>query len=173
MMMSLPLPYEAITDQLSKDDKIFVFFCASGPFLCGYGGLDGCNRLTKKLKDDGFNVVYTNLCAGGPCNRRLLRQVAQNPKCDQADTVIISGCDGFLHNAKAVFTGKKIVKAFTNTYGNMNVNMATFKITLVNPYMPALQELGIDDFPAEGGLPFEKITEAYLQKYKIEKYPPW
>ncbi len=171
MFVSLPLPYEEIKKQLSPEERIGIIFCNAGARLSGYAGMEGAQRLAEKLKKDGFNIVYVTIC-GNPCNMDLVRQIARNPVWNNVDTIIVSGCNSFYINAKKVFSDKKIVKAFTETYGNATAHLKSNTIVIVNPYLPALKELGIEEVPPEG-LPFQKLLEAYMNKYKVERYPPW
>lgn len=175
MYITLPLPYEEIKKQLSKDAKVAVIFCSAGARICAYGGPEGAERLATKLAADGYNIVNATIC-GNPCNRGLVEQIARNPVyAGDVDTIIISGCAGFHLNAMAVFPNKKVIKAFIDTYGNAMVHMGTNTVTIVNPYMPALRDIGITEVPAEG-LPFAKLLEAYRAKYpeyNLEAYPPW
>ena len=175
MYITLPLPYEEIKKQLSPADKIGIVFCNAGARICGYGGSEGAERLTEKLMKDGFNVVNTTI-SGNPCNKGLVQQLAKNPIYeDDVDTIVIAGCAGFHVNATSVFPDKKVIKTFTDTYGNAMVHMNTNTIIIIDPYMPALRDLGITEFPSEG-LPFSKLLEAYRAKYPeydLEQYPSW
>ena len=171
MIITLPVPYEDLKKKLSGSGSIGIIFCNSGARISGYGGLEGARRLAEKLERDGYRVAYATIC-GSPCNLKLLKQVAGNPVWRSIDTIVVSGCDSFYINAERVFRGKKIVKAYTDTYGNALVSLRSNEILITNPNPKAMEKLGLS-IESEDAIPFNKLLDAYKKKYNMEVYPPW
>ncbi|NLX47904.1 MAG: hypothetical protein GXY70_07040 [Euryarchaeota archaeon] len=86
--LSEPLPYEKITENLSKDDKIALISCNSCVRFCNSGGVKHMNDLASKLRADGYTVTDV-IPTVGLCVHDYVR----NARVSEGITaVIVSAC---------------------------------------------------------------------------------
>jgi hypothetical protein len=103
-------PYGIIKGMLRKWKKTGVISCNSCARACETGGKDKMEELAKRLKNDGFDIVQTDLIPMA-CNIDLVKK----PKYDVNDLVILA-CDAAVFTFQTLFPSKKIVSAL-NTIG--------------------------------------------------------
>lgn len=110
MIVTKKKPYKEIIKDLNKKDKIGVISCNQCARFCNTGGISAMNKLVKKLKKDGYNVVDQDLI-GAPC------MVSQLNKSQlHGNTQILLACDSGDYNVKKIFPKHKIISG-TYTVG--------------------------------------------------------
>jgi hypothetical protein len=103
-------PYGIIKGRLRKWKKIGIIACNSCARACETGGRDRMEEIAKRLKEDGFEVVQTDLIPMA-CNVDLVKR----PDYEASDLVILA-CDAAVFTFQTVFPSKKIISA-NNTIG--------------------------------------------------------
>lgn len=110
MIITESKPYGVLRSQLDKKDKIGLVTCNTCARMCETGGEDQMEKLAQRLKEDGFNVVDTDVISVA-CN---LEQV-KKPEY-KGNTLIVLACEAGSYTLKRLFPKKKIIDA-TNTVG--------------------------------------------------------
>ncbi len=110
MVITESRPYGVIKAQLKKSDKIGIVTCNTCTRVCETGGEKEMNELAKRLKEDGFNVVDTDVIPVA-CNI----DQARKPKYE-GDILIVLACEAGAYSLKKLFPNKKIIDA-VNTIG--------------------------------------------------------
>lgn len=105
MIITKEKPYEEVKAQLNKDDKVGIVACNMCARICKTGGKDGMERLRKRLEEDGFKVVDTDLI-GTPCVFEQLEATQL-----RGDVTLVLACEGGLHILKKIFPNKKLILA--------------------------------------------------------------
>jgi len=108
-------PYEMIKPQLKKSDKIGIILCGICPIICGIG-MNDMTKISKKLKEDGFNVVDMTVSADMCYFPNILKH-----KDLKGNVAIILGCEAAVYNVGKLFPKRKVLSAMT-TFG-----LASFK----------------------------------------------
>lgn len=86
--LSEQLPYEKITENLKKNDKIAMICCNSCVRFCGSGGLQYMNDLASKLRADGYTV--TDII---PTTALCVHDYVRNARVSDGITaVVVSAC---------------------------------------------------------------------------------
>ncbi len=98
-------PYGLIKSQLNKKDKIGIVSCNSCPRICETGGKEEMEKLAKRLKENGFDVVDMDLI-GRACDFDLLKKDELN-----GTSTIVLSCDAGIYNLKKLFPKRKIIGA--------------------------------------------------------------
>jgi len=96
-------PYGLIKSELNKKDNIGIVACNSCARMCETGGKEAMDKLALKLKQDGFNVVDTDLI-GIACDFDQLKEDEL-----QGDVTIVLACDAGVYNLKKLFPKRKII----------------------------------------------------------------
>ena len=95
---------------LNKAKRTGIVACDSCSTACDTGGRKKLDEITGQLKEDGYDVVYTDLFPM-PCNV----ESAQISDFD-VDEVLILACDAAVNTFQMLFPSKKII-AGLNTIG--------------------------------------------------------
>jgi hypothetical protein len=90
---------------LKKWKKIGIVSCNSCARACETGGKERMDELSARLKQDGFNVVDTELLPMA-CNI----DAAKRPNY-QADYLVVLGCDSAVCTLQSLFPNKVVVTA--------------------------------------------------------------
>ncbi|OEU64269.1 MAG: hypothetical protein BA867_03080 [Desulfobacterales bacterium S5133MH16] len=106
MIFTKKLPYESITNELSKDDTISIISCNNCVRIAGTGGGKTMKEVALRLKGDGYNVKDGFLITKA-CPQPYMGIVRLNPL---VDTLILLACNAGCSTAKRVFPGMKIVR---------------------------------------------------------------
>lgn len=102
-----PKPYGMIKPQLRKSDKINVILCGNCPIMCGVE-ISDIAKLSKKMREDGFNVVDTTICADMCYFPYVLEH-----KDLKGDTIVAVGCEAAVYNLKRLFPKRRVIQALT------------------------------------------------------------
>jgi hypothetical protein len=102
MIVTKSKSYNWIKFQLKKTDKIGIISCNACARMCGTGGEKVMERLAKKLKKDGFNIVDKDLI-GTPCNYDQLHKNQLH-----GNVQLVLACDAGVYNLKKIFPKNKI-----------------------------------------------------------------
>ena len=103
-------PYGIIKGMLRKWKKIGIVSCNSCARACETGGVKKMQELAARLKEDGYDVISTDLIPMA-CNLDLV----QKPNYD-ADVLVVLACDSGVYTYESLFPTKRIVPAL-NTVG--------------------------------------------------------
>ena len=106
MVLTESLPYEAITEQLSKDDRISIVSCNNCVRVAGTGGEQKMKELASRLREDGYRVEDGFLITKA-CPQPYMGAVQLGPR---VDTVVVLACYAGWSNAKRRFPGLKVVR---------------------------------------------------------------
>ncbi len=110
MIITSSKPYGVIKGMLKKWKKTGIVSCNSCARACETGGRKKMEELAERLKNDGFEVVDTDLVPMA-CDIDLVKR----PEYD-GDVLVILGCDAGVFTYQTLFPAKKIVPAL-NTIG--------------------------------------------------------
>lgn len=116
-------PYGLIKSQLKKGEKIGIVACCGCARICETGGKEKMDELAERLKNDGFQVVDTDLI-GLACD---LDQVKK--ETFGGDVIIVLACDAGVYAVQSLTKGKRIIPALTTT--GLGVRDKEGNITLV------------------------------------------
>ena len=105
MIVTKAKPYSEIKKQLKKSDKIGVISCNVCARLCRTGGKKPMEKLAKRIKKDGFDVVDMDLI-GAPCDFSQLQKSQLH-----GNVQIVLACDAGVYNLKKLFPKHKIIAA--------------------------------------------------------------
>ncbi|MBN2094719.1 MAG: hypothetical protein JW727_01605 [Candidatus Aenigmarchaeota archaeon] len=103
-------PFDTITDELGKDDRICVVSCNTCARKCETGGKEGMEAISFKLQQEGYNIVCQAL-VGMPCGIKHLGEVMLG-----GDVAVVLGCDASIHALRKLYPDIKIIPAL-NTVG--------------------------------------------------------
>jgi hypothetical protein len=98
-------PYGVIRGALKKWKKIGIVSCNFCARACETGGKERMDVLAQRLKQDGFEVVDTELVATA-CNIDLLKRPEY-----QSDMLVVLACDSGAFTLQTIFPNKMIVPA--------------------------------------------------------------
>lgn len=120
MIISLrDLSYEALKEQLSKEDKIVLYSCNACIVACGIGGFSKMDELEDALLSDGYDVIGKDLVSIG-CTMNLVRkrrsEVEKRKMYDEATVIIPLICEDGFEAIHEVFSDKKTIRT-TKTIG--------------------------------------------------------
>jgi len=110
MIVTNSKPYGIIKGMLKKWKKTGIVSCNSCAKACETGGKEKMDELAERLKNDGYDVVNTDLIPMA-CNIDLVKK----PKYE-ADVLVVLACDSGVYTLETLFPSKKIVPAL-NTIG--------------------------------------------------------
>jgi len=110
MIVTNSKPYGIIKGMLKKWKKTGIVSCNSCARACETGGKEKMDELAERLKNDGYDVVNTDLIPMA-CNIDLVKK----PKYE-ADVLVVLACDSGVYTLETLFPSKKIVPAL-NTIG--------------------------------------------------------
>jgi hypothetical protein len=102
MIITSNKPYNVLKGMLNKQKKTGIIACNSCSNICETGGGKKLEELTERLKEDGFDVVQTDLILM-PCN------VEANELEFDVDEFLILACDAAVKSFKLLFPLKKVV----------------------------------------------------------------
>jgi hypothetical protein len=105
MIVTSCKPYGVVRGMLKKWKKIGIASCNSCARACETGGKEKMDELALRLRQDGFNVVDTELLPMA-CNV----DAAKKPNY-QADYLIALACDSGVCTLQSLFPGKVVVPA--------------------------------------------------------------
>jgi hypothetical protein len=105
MIVTSCKPYGVVRGMLKKWKKIGIVSCNSCARACETGGKEKMDELALRLKQDGFNVVDTELLPMA-CNV----DAAKKPNY-QADYLIALACDSGVCTLQSLFPNKVVVPA--------------------------------------------------------------
>ena len=95
MIITKSKSYNKIKNNLKKSDKIGVVSCGSCAKICGTGGEKAMDKLSLKLKKDGFKIVDKDLI-GVPCNFNQLEKAQFH-----GNVSVVLACDAGVENLKS------------------------------------------------------------------------
>lgn len=137
MIVSLrKITYEELTKQLNKEkDVIALWTCNLCIKLCETGGAEVAENLATKLKDEGYNVIHTEVL-GYSCHLGLVRDRTRDPMTkpifEEANTIIVLTCTDGFEKVERLFRKKKVIQV-TETIG-IGAYSSKTGMRLVNPY---------------------------------------
>jgi hypothetical protein len=105
MIVTSCKPYGVVRGMLKKWKKIGIVSCNSCARACETGGKEKMDELALRLRQDGFNVVDTELLPMA-CNV----DAARKPNY-QAEYLIALACDSGVCTLQSLFPGKVVVPA--------------------------------------------------------------
>lgn len=105
MIITSSKPYGVIKGMLKKWKTVGIVSCNSCARACETGGKEKMDELATRLKQDGFNVVDTELLPMA-CNI----DAAKKPNY-QADYLVSLACDSGVLTLQSLFPGKVVVQA--------------------------------------------------------------
>jgi hypothetical protein len=127
--LTLPVPYEELKDQLSKDDRIAVITCNSCVRFCGTGGVAKMEELANKLRRDGY-VVSDEVTLVGVC----LNDHVRNTRISEGVTAaIVLACEAGWSSVKQRFREENVIRG-TKTAGLVCVDREKGVEKLMMPY---------------------------------------
>ncbi|HKM09445.1 MAG TPA: hypothetical protein VJX93_03025 [Candidatus Methanomethylophilaceae archaeon] len=127
--LSEKLPYEKITENLKKNDKIAVICCNCCVRFCGSGGVDHMNELASKLKADGYTVTDI-IPTAGLCVYDYVRNARVS---DGITAVVVSACVAGWTSASRRWTDIKVVPT-TETLGLVVGDRRVGNLKLIMPF---------------------------------------
>lgn len=151
MIISLgSVSYQELLSMLDKNDKIVIWSCNGCVKGLGLGGHAKLAKLAEMLKEDGFNVIHTELI-GMSCVLNLVekRKTHKSTKdiFEKANTIIVLACEDGYDNVKHVFNDKKVIKV-TKTLGIGGVSIEKGPV-LTNPFEDIGLEPSIEGYPVK------------------------
>lgn len=105
MIVTSIKPYGIIRGMLRKWKSVGVVSCNSCARVCETGGKEKMDELANRLKQDGFNVVDTELLPMA-CNI----ESAKKPNY-KADYLVVLACDSGVCTLQSLFPNKVVVQA--------------------------------------------------------------
>lgn len=110
MIVTDSKPYGLIKGMLKKWKKTGIVSCNSCARVCETGGKEKMEELAERLKNDGYDVVNTEVIPM-VCSINLVKR----PKYE-ADVLVVLACDSGVYTLQTLFPSKKIVPGL-NTIG--------------------------------------------------------
>ncbi|HIJ07817.1 TPA: hypothetical protein HA274_00455 [Candidatus Bathyarchaeota archaeon] len=105
MIVTSSKPYGVIKGMLKKWKKIGIVSCNSCARACETGGKEKLDQLAERLRQDGFDVVDSELLPMA-CNI----DAAKKPNY-QADYLVVLACDSGVFTLQSLFPNKVVVPA--------------------------------------------------------------
>ena len=105
MIVTISKPYGVVKGMLKKWKKIGIISCNSCARACETGGKEKMEELAKRLINDGYEVVDTELVPMA-CNMDLVLKPEY-----KADMLVILACDSGVCTAQFLFPNKIIIAA--------------------------------------------------------------
>ena len=109
MIVTSSKPYGVIRSMLKKWKKIGIISCNSCARACETGGRERMEELEERLRNDGFEVVDTELVPMA-CNIDLIKKPDY-----QAEMLVVLACDSGVCTIQSNFPGKIVVPALDTT----------------------------------------------------------
>jgi hypothetical protein len=103
MIVTSSKPYGVVKGMLKKWKKIGIVSCNSCARACETGGRQKMEELAERLKNDGFNVVDTELIPMA-CNIDAVKRPDY-----QADMIVSLACDAGAFTLQSLFPSKVVV----------------------------------------------------------------
>ncbi len=129
VVLSEPLPYEKITEQLSKNDKIALICCNTCVRFCGSGGVKYMYDLASKLRADGYTVTDVI-----PTVALCVHDYVRNARVsDGVTAVVVSACDAGWTSASRRWKDIKVIPT-VDTFGIVIADRRIGLIKLMMPY---------------------------------------
>ena len=110
MIVTSCKPYGIIRGMLKKWKKTGIVSCNSCARACETGGRNKMEELAERLKNDGYEIVNTDLIPMA-CNIDAVKKPVY-----EGDVLIILACDAGVYTFQTLFPAKKIIPAL-NTIG--------------------------------------------------------
>jgi len=105
MIVTSMKSYGVIRSSLRKWKKVGLISCNSCARICETGGQKRLDELSERLKNDGFNVVGSDLVPM-VCNIDAVKR-----RSYAGDYLVILGCDSGVFTVQSLFPNKIIVPA--------------------------------------------------------------
>jgi hypothetical protein len=105
MIVTNSKPYGVVKGMLKKWKKIGIISCNSCARVCETGGRKKLEEMTERLKNDGFEVVDSELVAMA-CMVDLVKKHDY-----QADILLVLACDSGVCTAQSLFPDKMVFPA--------------------------------------------------------------
>jgi len=105
MIITSSKPYGVIKSGLKKWKKIGIVSCNSCARACETGGRKKMEELAERLKEEGYEVVDSNLIPMA-CNIDLAKKPTY-----EGDILVILACDAGVFTFQTLFPSKKIIPA--------------------------------------------------------------
>ena len=105
MIITSSKPYGVVKGMLKKWKKIGIVSCNSCARACETGGKEKMDQLAERLRQDGFDVVDSELLPMA-CNI----DAAKKPNY-QADYLVVLACDSGVFTLQSLFPNKVVVPA--------------------------------------------------------------
>jgi hypothetical protein len=105
MIVTYSKPYDVIKAELKKWKKIGIISCNSCARICETGGRKKLEEMAERLKNDGYEVVDTELVPMA-CMIDLVKKHDY-----QADILLMLTCDSGVSTAQSLFPNKWVVPA--------------------------------------------------------------
>lgn len=109
MIITQSKSYAEIKKQLHPGDRVGIVACNVCARVCGTGGEKGIEKLSKQLREDGFEVIDTDLI-GTPCVYDQLEATRL-----RGDVTIVLACESGLYILQEVFPEKKLIAGIEAT----------------------------------------------------------
>ena len=103
MIITNNIAYVSLKAIICKDKRTGIVACDSCSNACDTGGRKNLDKMAARLKEDGYNVVYTDLFPM-PCNVQIDEVVDFD-----VDEVLILACDAAVNTFQTLFPSKKII----------------------------------------------------------------
>lgn len=103
MIVTSSKPYGVVRGMLKKWKKIGIISCNSCARACETGGKEKMEELAGRLKNDGFEVVDSELVPMA-CNIDLVKKPEY-----QADILVVLACDSGVCTIQSLFPAKMVV----------------------------------------------------------------
>jgi len=168
MIISLrSMSYEELKQVLTKDDKILVWSCDLCIKYCGLGGLEKARILEDMLKEDGYNVIGTEIVSES-CLINLVKKHKVNKEevFREATAIIVLACESGYECVKTVFNDKKVIRTM-KTVGVGNFTLQG-KVVLITPFEWTGIEPNIDGYTLSS---VAEKTGLYATFFDAEKKP--
>ncbi|MCJ7614782.1 hypothetical protein MUO71_08495 [Candidatus Bathyarchaeota archaeon] len=110
MIITSNIAYDSLKSMLSKGKRTGIVACDSCSSACDTGGRKKLDEITIRLKEDGYDVVCTDLFPM-PCNVE-----SDQISGFDVDEFLILACDAAVNTFQMLFPSKKIISGL-NTIG--------------------------------------------------------
>lgn len=102
MIVTKSKPYLVLKNMLNKRKRTGIVACNSHAAVCNTGGEKRMIEISERLKEDGYNVVQTDLIPM-PCN------ITFSDNIFDVDEFLILGCESAVKSFQFNFPSKKVV----------------------------------------------------------------
>jgi len=110
MIITRNISYDVLKGMLNKAKRTGIVACDSCSSACDTGGRKKLDEITVRLKEDGYDVMQTELILM-PCNVDL-KEISGF----EVDEFLILACDAAVNTFQMLFSSKKIIPGL-NTIG--------------------------------------------------------